>query len=633
MDTCRIELLGGLRVVQGSFLGTRFRTQKTAQLLAYLAYFRKRPHPRELLMEMLWPECEPEAGRHSLSVALSALRAQLEPAGAEADGTVFVVDRYTVGIDPLQVSTDVADFEAALKAAAQTKDDRERSVHRSAAVELYTGELLPGCYEEWIFPEQQRLNELFLQTLRELTLTWEQSGDFGRALDYALRSVRADHLSEQAHQEVMRLYIAAGRPEAALRQYRELERTLQQEMEATPDRHTRALLGKLGVTTTKPRESVPGGPLAPKSAAASTVDAPAESPASLPAFPPALLDPAGGAVPIASKFYVTRSTDEEFRAAMARHDMIVLVKGARQVGKTSLLARGLQQAREAGCHVVLTHFQTFNASHLQSAETLLMAIAELIADQLDLDVTPADVWDSRLGPNPNFRRFLRRHVLSKLPNPLVWGLDEVDRIFPCPFGGEIFALFRSWHDERALEPAGPWSRLTLAMAYSTEAQLFITDVHQSPFNVGTQLTLEDFTREQVSDLNTRYGSPLKAEPEVTRYYGLVGGQPYLVCAGLREMVIHGVGIATFEARAASDDWIFAEHLRRMVVLLAKSADLSEVVRGALEGQPCPKRESFYRLRSAGILTGQTPTEADFRCPLYAAYLAQHLLCDTSVTVL
>src|SRR5206468_3732897 len=155
-----------------------------------------------------------------------------------------------------------------------------------------------------------------------------------------------------------------------------------------------------------------------------------------------------------------------FHAAIARRDSIVLVKGARQVGKTSLLARGLQRARQAGSQVVLTHFQVFNAAHLESAETLLFALAETIAEQLDMDVPPADVWDARRGPNPSFRRYLRREVLGKLSTPLVWGLDEVDRLFSCPFGGEIFGLFRSWHDERALEPGGPWANLTLAMAYS-----------------------------------------------------------------------------------------------------------------------------------------------------------------------
>lgn len=60
---CRIELFGELRVVQGERIITRFNTQKTASLLAYLAYHLDRAHPREALIEMLWPDNEPEKGR------------------------------------------------------------------------------------------------------------------------------------------------------------------------------------------------------------------------------------------------------------------------------------------------------------------------------------------------------------------------------------------------------------------------------------------------------------------------------------------------------------------------------------------------------------------------------------------
>jgi hypothetical protein len=70
-------------------------------------------------------------------------------------------------------------------------------------------------------------------------------------------------------------------------------------------------------------------------------------------------------------------------------------------------------------------------------------------------------------------------VLGRIDGPVVWGLDEVDRLFSCEFGSEVFGLFRSWHNRRSLDPAGPWSRLTLALAYATEAYLFITDLNQS----------------------------------------------------------------------------------------------------------------------------------------------------------
>jgi DNA-binding SARP family transcriptional activator len=337
------------------------------------------------------------------------------------------------------------------------------------------------------------------------------------------------------------------------------------------------------------------------------------------------LEPVGGAVPLDSAFYVVRPIDAEVREAIARQDSLVLIKGARQMGKTSLLARGLHQARQAGARVVRTDFQTLNASHLESMEALVLKLADSIGYQLDLDTPPDEVWHPRAGPSENFKRYWQRVALRAIEGPIVWGLDEVDRLFGCEFSGELFGLFRSWHNERALDPEGPWDRLTLAIAYATEAHLFITDPYQSPFNVGTRLSLEDFTPVQVADLDQRYGSPLRGDDELAAYMHLLGGQPHLVRRGLHHMVTQEIDFAALEREADRDEGVFGDHLRRMLVSLARDPALCEVVRGVLQGRPCPHGENFYRLRSAGILTGETASDARLRCHLYATYLSRHLL--------
>lgn len=337
------------------------------------------------------------------------------------------------------------------------------------------------------------------------------------------------------------------------------------------------------------------------------------------------LETVGGAVPLDSAFYVVRSADEDFENAISKHDSIVLVKGARQMGKTSLLARALQEAREEGLKVMLTDFQKLNSASFESVEKFYLALGESVADQLDLDAFPGDAWDSRRSPNSNFERYLRREVLDKIVTHLVWGMDEVDRLFPCNFSGEVFALFRSWHNKRALEPTGPWSKLTLAIAFATEAHLFITDLVQSPFNVGTRLTLGDFSPEQVRELNRRYGSPLGEREELDRLIGLLGGQPYLIRRALHEFATHKPAMELFEAQAVENEGIFGDHLRRILVALAKDPALLEIVRKVLRGEGCPTVESFYRLRSAGIIVGESAANAQARCELYARYLRAHLL--------
>lgn len=340
---------------------------------------------------------------------------------------------------------------------------------------------------------------------------------------------------------------------------------------------------------------------------------------------PSALEPIGGAVPLHSEYYLVRPQDADLQTAVARYDSIILIKGARQMGKTSMLARGLQAARERGAKVVLTDFQKLNVSHLESPESLYFTLAESLAEQLDLSTFPQDTWDERRGPNVNFERYLRKAVLATLNTPLVWGMDEVDRLFTCPFGSEVFGLFRSWHNERSLDPTGPWAGLTLIIAYATEAHLFITDMNQSPFNIGTRLALEDFKPDQVAELNRRHKSPLKNADELGRFVKLVGGQPYLVRRGLYEMITQKMELPVLEQQADRDEGIYGDHLRRLLVSLAKDNELCDVMRGVLLGDPCPTPESFYRLRTAGLIIGDTAREAKPRCGLYAAYLKRHLL--------
>ena len=345
-----------------------------------------------------------------------------------------------------------------------------------------------------------------------------------------------------------------------------------------------------------------------------------------PAAPTALpLEPVGGAMSINSEFYVKRAADAEFKNSLIRYDSIVLIKGGRQIGKTSMLARGLQFARERGAKVALTDFQKFNASNLEDVGHFYLSLAESIADQLDLKVLPSDVWDEKRGPNVNFERFIRREVLGRMNAPLVWGLDEVDRLFVCSYASEVFGLFRSWHNERPLDPTGPWAGLTLAIAYATEAHLFITDMNQSPFNVGTRLALDDFNREQVRELNVLYGTPITDEGDFERFYLLIEGHPFLTRRSLHEIATKKLSVAEFESQASEDDGVFSDHLRRMLVLLAKDPGLTDVLRGVLEGRVCPTPESFYRLRSSGVISGTSQHDVRPRCKLYSTFLKRHLL--------
>lgn len=272
-----IRLLGGLRAESGERTVTRFRSRNIGALLAYLALHR-RLQPREELCELLWPGAEPAVGRANLRTALASLRRQLEPPGVPAGAVLMARGHLSVGLNADTVTTDVAGFETALASASRCVDQAERAQRLAEAVRCYGGPLLPGLYEDWIFPERERLAQNYLAALRVLTTHHEAAGDKDAALDYAHRAAAAEPFDEGAHSALLRLLTAAGQTQAAQRQRREFERRLQGETDEAP------LVARPPTTrppTTRPptarREQT-----SEKSPAATFSNSPSASPASSP---------------------------------------------------------------------------------------------------------------------------------------------------------------------------------------------------------------------------------------------------------------------------------------------------------------------------------------------------------------
>src|SRR5262249_6456771 len=155
-----------LSAERGERVITHFRTQKTSTLLAYLACSLHQNPPRERLIELLWPGVETEVGRSRFRPELSALRAVLEPVGT-LSGSVLQADRLYVRLNASVVTTDVQAFEAAMRAVSQAQDTPERIEYLRHALTHYTGELLPGFYDDWALRERERLAMRYQEALRD----------------------------------------------------------------------------------------------------------------------------------------------------------------------------------------------------------------------------------------------------------------------------------------------------------------------------------------------------------------------------------------------------------------------------------------------------------------------------------
>ena len=233
-----ISLLGALTARNESLSITRFRTRQTAMLLACLAYSPKRPQSREELADRLWPEVPPEASRTRLRVALSSLRRQMEPPGVPT-GSVLVADRNSIYLRSESFTTDVAVFQSALHSPTDEELPPMQAERLSRAVAAYSGELLPGVYDDWVLGEREGLATQYRRTLEQLLEIWEILGNRQGAQECAERLITADPHEEKGYLALMRLAVQAGEPALAVREFDRMERLLERELGLMPSKEAR----------------------------------------------------------------------------------------------------------------------------------------------------------------------------------------------------------------------------------------------------------------------------------------------------------------------------------------------------------------------------------------------------------
>jgi hypothetical protein len=333
------------------------------------------------------------------------------------------------------------------------------------------------------------------------------------------------------------------------------------------------------------------------------------------------LEAPGGTVKLASRFYVRRQADEHLESHIVQPGSMITIRAARQTGKSSLLVRGMCYARQHGYETVHLDLQRLDRDQLDHADVVLRALAERIVRQLRLD--PAEVeraWRDALGPQDKLTYLMEDYVLPAAKGPIVLAMDEVDRLLITPFHSDFFALLRSWHNSAAFDDL--WQKLSIALVISTEPYLLISDLDQSPFNVGLKLYLEDLNQAQIEDLNRRHGSPLDAG-ELAQLRDLLGGHPYLTRKALYSVVARGTPWPNLARNAATDAGPFGDHLRRYRWMLRDQPKLQQTLRQIVRERQCLDDMSFYRLLRAGLVKGSGAV-CRCRCRLYEIYFGDKL---------
>jgi hypothetical protein len=216
----------------------------------------------------------------------------------------------------------------------------------------------------------------------------------------------------------------------------------------------------------------------------------------------------GGQIPLDSLLYVERPPIESLcYEAIVQPGALIRIKAPKQMGKTSLMARVLQQAREQNIRTVTLSFQLADTQVFLELDRFLRWFCAIASSQLGLPKRISEYWDDIFGSNYNATHYFENYLLREIDSDLVLALDEVDEVFHYPeITADFLGLLRAWYEKSRYGDGCSvlWQKLRIIIVHSTEVCISLP-VNQSPLNVGLSVELPEFTPEQVQDLSERHG--------------------------------------------------------------------------------------------------------------------------------
>ncbi|UUZ73329.1 AAA family ATPase [Polaromonas sp. P1(28)-8] len=216
--------------------GRRLRAFNSLRLQRFLGLIalRRDPQHRSRLAFELWPDSDEHQARTNLRKLLHDFRHSLPDIGEFVE-----IDNETVRWIPGGPSeVDVLKFQDAMAAG-----DFE------LAARLYSGDLLPACYDDWVLDARAKLRAEAYGALVRLTGEAARRDDHKAAIRHAQRIVDLEPTDEAAVRIQMQAHIALGDRAAALRSYHRYAEVLERDLAVAPGEAIRAMYQQLRAGT------------------------------------------------------------------------------------------------------------------------------------------------------------------------------------------------------------------------------------------------------------------------------------------------------------------------------------------------------------------------------------------------
>jgi hypothetical protein len=330
-----------------------------------------------------------------------------------------------------------------------------------------------------------------------------------------------------------------------------------------------------------------------------------------------------GPVSLESSFYVERLPHESRHyQSVLRSGCLLRITAPDLMGKTSLMSRILDYAGQNDCKATYLNLRDAEQKIFTDLSSFLYWFCERISSGSGLENQLNRHWDEQtLGCISNCTNYFESYILSQLKQPLVLGIDEVDRVFPnADIATDFFGMLRNWFEKGRTHPI--WKNLRLVLAYSTEDYSQFR-INQSPFNVGEPLKLRELNRQQVQELAARYELNW-AGNQVESVMDMLGGHPFLIRLAMYYISNQDLTLNQLLQEAATEDSIYSDHLNRYWKTLSINPKLAEALTTVMTAnKPVQiERTVGYQLRSMGLIQYAQQGNALPACKLYQLYFGK-----------
>jgi DNA-binding SARP family transcriptional activator len=442
MPDLKLHVLGSLHLERDS-QSVKVERHMALALLVYLAVTGQ-PHRRETLAALFWPDYDHVRARAALRRELAALNQALA-------GEALEVDRETIGL--LRPESGVglwldADQFHHLLAMCRTHGHPETEVCPAClkplaeAVVLYQGDFLSGFtlrhspdFDDWQLFQAEILRRELAGALERLARGYSARQEFEPAIGYARRWLALDPFHEAAHCYLMSLYTWLGQPQAALRQYAECARRLEQELGLSPQAATTQLYQAIKENALAPPGRLYASPLPKEKKYTQPTSVIRRQPQ--PAYPGqslALLDRIAAGQLVGREREMAQASALWSRAAFGEGH-VLLVSGEAGVGKTRLGREITALAEASAARVLIGRCEAEGSAPYAPIAQIIRAAFDNAPDtgrqpRPELVVGPvAGLPDFILADLLTFAPQLRPRYPQITPNPPLEPQFERQRLF------------------------------------------------------------------------------------------------------------------------------------------------------------------------------------------------------------